>query len=291
MFDSDQYQLLDFGGGEKWESFGGIVVRRQTPSVGQRGRTRSSESKFRANHADPVPPISDLRYQIDGSRGAWTGSPPLQWQVQHGAKLFLLKPTPAGQLGIFPEQATNWEWIESLPGDLTGLMALNLFGYTGGTTMSLASRGVSVVHVDAAQNVMKWARTNAERTGLQQHPIRWIVEDAVKFVNREFQRGSKYDVLIADPPSFGRGPKNELWKFSEQIDGLLAGLASIAARNLRMLVLSCHSPGIDQQDLSRLAHRHFDLSHGKSSSFVLELKTIEQKRLASGHCFRFIADS
>ena len=290
MFDSDQYQLLDFGRGEKWECFGGVVVRRETPSALVSGRSSELKSSSRPINSRAVARVSDLRYQLGGPRGVWTGSPPDQWQVRHSSKFFLLKPTPAGQLGIFPEQAANWDWIEALPGDLSGLKALNLFGYTGGTTMSLALRGVSVVHVDAAKNVMKWARANAEKSGQLRLPIRWIVEDAVRFVNREFQRGSKYDVMVADPPSFGRGPKNEHWKFSEQIDGLLAGLASIAAPRLRMLVLSCHSPGFNQLNLSRLAHRHFSLSHGKSNSIALELPTSDQRKLASGHCFRFIAD-
>ncbi len=186
---------------------------------------------------------SSLRFRKRNRTGKWDGSPPELWQIGHRQKIFNLKPTPAGQVGIFPEQALNWSWIESQPQELSGLSALNLFGYTGGTTLSLASRGASVVHVDSARNVVRWARQNAADSKMEHLPIRWIVEDAVKFVKRESVRGSKYDILVADPPSYGTGPKRERWKFEEDFETLLALLAEVSSRKLRMALISCHTTG------------------------------------------------
>lgn len=285
MFESDQYRLLDFGAGEKLECWNGVRVRRATPSVDENSR-RAAGGDWN----------SDLNFSLTASgvgankNPSWLGSPPDEWRVKHRGLEFLLKPTPAGQIGVFPEQAVNWDWIGGLPNDLTGLNAINLFGYTGGTTMALANCGANVTHVDAARNVVKWARANAAASGLAAAPIRWIVEDAMKFVQREFKRDSKYHILVADPPSFGTGPNKERWKFSNQIDELLEGLAQIAARELTLVLLSCHTPNYDELFLSeRIQHhfRGFNLRSGKLEAFPLELVSESGKRLNSGHCCRW----
>ena len=276
MFRPEQYQLLDFGHGEKLESVAATRIRRATPSV-------EAREKRTVNHDWQ----SSLRFQRSAEGGQWQGTSPVDWQIEHGPIRFLLRPTPAGQIGVFPEQACNWDWIESLAEDLSGLKAINLFGYTGGTTMALAARGVQVTHVDSARNVMQWARANAAAAGMDSLPIRWIVEDAMKFVQREINRGSKYDILVADPPSYGTGPKKERWKFSQDIETLLAGLASISSPSLRMLLLSCHTPNVEPEDLQQWVSEFFELSVSQLESFELDLLSASGKRLPSGSCVRY----
>jgi len=201
-------------------------------------------------------------------------------------KTFLLKPTPAGQVGLFPEQVKNWEWIESASSSLEGLKALNLFGYTGGTTLALASRGVAVTHVDAARNVVKWARQNAVASGLDQRPIRWIVEDALKFVRREIKRGATYDILVADPPTYGKGPKKERWVLSDDLESLAAGLSLLSNARPKMLLITCHTPGVGLKDLDRIMGDHFDFESSPQLC-QLGLETSSGKKLASGIAFRY----
>jgi 23S rRNA (cytosine1962-C5)-methyltransferase len=279
MFDPDQYQLLDFGNGEKLEMFGGTVIRRATPSVAE-ARGKSTDVQWE----------SSLCFRKRDCVGEWEGDVPASWQIKHLKKTLNLKPTPAGQIGIFPEQATNWSWIESQPQSLAGLNAINLFGYTGGTTLSLASRGASVVHVDSARNVVGWARQNATDSEMGELPIRWIVEDALKFVRRESVRGSKYDILVADPPSYGTGPKNERWKFQNHFEELLALMAEISSAQLQMLIISCHTTGFGVEQLRNSILKHFDLRAGRTDAFSLQLESITGDRLGCGCCVRYVRE-
>lgn len=280
MFRPEQYQLLDFGRGWKIEVFNGVQVARETPSV----LAEIALGKF-----DPKvwKKQSQLCFQRADSKLCWQGEAPSNWKVHHHQKTFWLKPTPSGQLGVFPEQATNWEWIENLPILLQGQKALNLFAYTGGTTMALARKGLSVAHVDSAKNVVQWARRNAQDSNLSDHPIRWICEDAMKFTKRELNRGMCYDVLVADPPSYGKGPKKESWKFTQHFADLLESLSQIASRNLKILLLSCHSTGFTEGQLRQLANRYFDLSRGKVTTVPLDLKTGQGRSLNCGVCLRY----
>lgn len=278
MFDHDQYQLLDFGQNQKLEQFAGSVVSRTTPSAP--GKKQSPQSW----HA------TDLMFDGDQpSNQRWSGTPAPPWVVSFGKTRIRLelRQTPTGQVGIFPEQAANWNWIKDSSLDLSNFSALNLFAYTGGTTLALADRGVRVTHVDAASSVVKWARHNAELSGLSQHPIRWIAEDATRFVQREIKRGNRYEIIVADPPSFGRGPKGETWKLERDIDGLLAGLAQILSDNPTMLIFSSHTPNFEEHQWRRAVSQHFTLPTGNSESLTLSLKASSGQRLPSGHCFRW----
>jgi 23S rRNA (cytosine1962-C5)-methyltransferase len=284
MFEPDQYALLDFGQGTKLESFGGLVILRETKSV----------PREQAVPLDAIRRLSpDLSFHLEhGSNrlGKWTGQPNSEWVVRHRSKQFLLKPTGSGQIGLFPEQAGNWEWIESKCRKLEGLTGINLFGYTGGTTLSLAAQGAAMVHVDAAGSVVRWARENARRSGLGAAPIRWIVEDALKFIRREAKRGNRYDILVADPPSFGTGPKRELWKLSEHLEELLAGLANIAKPEPGMIMISNHTEGYDETILLNLIRRFFALENGNLEALPLSLQTLEGRRLEAGHCVRYVSN-
>ncbi len=159
-----------------------------------------------------------------------------------------LKPTDFGHLGVFPEQAANWEWIarqvQTAATDGTRPKVLNLFAHTGGSTLAAALAGAEVVHVDSAKSAVAWARRNAELSGLADAPIRWIVEDAVRFVRRELNRGHRYDGVILDPPSYGHGPAGETWKLEDDLPGLLTACAELIADRRGFILLTCHTPSI-----------------------------------------------
>ena len=170
---------------------------------------------------------------------------PERWTIAHGPLQFELKRTDFGHLGLFPEQAENWDWIaERVAAAGRPLKVLNLFAYTGGSTLAAAAAGAEVVHVDAAKNIVAWARRNAELSGLADAPIRWIAEDAMKFVKRELKRGNRYDAVILDPPSYGHGPQGEVWRLVEtpaaaafavrRVDGRAAGVHAIDVPHARL---------------------------------------------------------
>ncbi len=176
-----------------------------------------------------------------------------------------LKRTEFGHVGLFPEQAENWDWIAEQvrrnprdPSDRASAMKiLNLFAYTGGSTLAAAAAGAGVTHVDAAHNVVAWARHNAELCGLGGGPIRWIAEDAVKFVQREIRRGNRYDAVILDPPSYGHGTHGEVWRLAEDLPRLLALCAELTAGRPRFVVLTCHTPGFSPIAMRELLETAF----------------------------------
>jgi 23S rRNA (cytosine1962-C5)-methyltransferase len=270
------YKLIDFGESEKLESFGGTIVRRETPAaIGLRDNV-------------DLWSCPQLRGKQAGTGYRWIGETPSPWYLDTGSFRLQLKPTPTGQLGVFPEQAENWDWIAHCPLELKDLRALNLFAYTGGTTLALANRGVQVTHVDAAKSVVNWARANSQDSGLNESPIRWIVEDAMTFVQREIKRGNEYDIVVADPPSFGRGPKKELWKIQHDLEDLVDSLSQLASERFKMILLSCHTPGIDHDTLAALVNNAFNFRSGDVENFELSLSTDNGKQLPSGDCVRWL---
>ena len=284
-FDKSQYELIDFGSGEKLERFGNHVVRRQTPSVAAgfaNKRGWNFDAAFRKNQ------------QGQHSEAAWTQKSGQQdlaaldaWSIKHDGKTFALKLAPSGQVGVFPEQALNWKWIEQSKAALDGCSAINLFGYTGGTTMALAQRGVNVTHVDAAKPAVEWARENARASGLADASIRWIVDDALSYMRREVKRGREYQIVVADPPSFGRGPKQSSWKIQRDLETLFELAGELTERNPVMFIFSCHTPGVDRRDLKILAAKHLNLENGTSEAFGLKIDSSNQRPLSSGDCFRW----
>jgi len=280
MFQADQYELIEFGDGTKVERFGGNVVARESPSVDL------FDSKVALDEFE-VDASFDSR---EGPDCRWHGEIETLWQVSHGSKRFGLRQTPTGQVGLFPEQAANWEWIESNSKNIAGKKAINLFAYTGGSTLALAAAGAHVTHVDSASSVVNWARENAAASSLQGHPIRWIVEDAMKFVQREVNRGNSYDIFVADPPSFGRGTKKETWKIDRDFEDLLE-LAKLLCPDPTMIILSCHTPTWDAADLAFVLERHFAIKNDDSESMTLTLKTADGRELPSGDCVRYLKGS
>jgi 23S rRNA (cytosine1962-C5)-methyltransferase len=250
MFTPDQYELLDFGQGRKLERFGRAVLDRPCPAADD--IARSAPQAWRA---------ADAQYErFEESRGEWRSSPALPpWPLAHPPFQFELRLTEQGQVGVFPEQAENWDW---LAGQLAAApqppRVLNLFAYTGGSTLAAAAAGCEVSHVDAAATSVAWARRNALASGLEAAPIRWLVEDALTFVRRELKRGRRYDAVILDPPSYGHGPKGQPWKLSEKLPELLGMCAQLTAGRLQTLLVTCHTPGYTPRVLADLVQRTWE---------------------------------
>ena len=280
MFEENQYTLIDFGSGEKLERFGGRTIRRETPSVNTGSANKDDWTCDAA---------FEKHYRTGAGKWDFEAGPDDDWSVEHDGKRFLLKQAPSGQVGVFPEQATNWQWIEQQRATIEGLNAINLFAYTGGTTMALAKCGVSVTHVDAAKPAVTWARENAQASGLAEAPVRWIVDDALSFMKREVKRGRQYQIVVADPPSFGRGPGGDVWKIQRDMPALLDLAAQLAGDQLKMMILSCHTPGIDAGDLKQYARDRGKVRSGSSETLELKLKSQQGATLPSGDCFRWSA--
>jgi len=216
---SADYALLDSGDGEKLERFGQYLLSRPDPQA--LWPKRLPETEWKKAHA---------RFSRDGKQGDWSLKPgiPERWPIVMGELKFWIKPTPFKHVGLFPEQAPNWKWLgEQVQGVSSGagggddVEILNLFGYTGAATLACAAAGAKVVHVDGSKAAIAWARENAELSGLDKKPVRWILDDARAFVRREVKRGRLYDGIIMDPPAFGHGPDNEVWTIEEHFLPLL----------------------------------------------------------------------
>lgn len=300
MFSPDQYQLLDFGNGRRLERFGPWLLDRECPSAER--MTKDPSAPWGNAHS------RFLREQAD--RGAWRDAAdkiPARWSIQYGEACFELKRTQFGHLGIFPEQAVNWDWITKyVRGASRPFRVLNLFAYTGGSTLAAALGGAETTHVDSAKNVVTWAKRNAELSGLADAPIRWIAEDAMKFVRREVKRGRRYDAVILDPPSYGHGTKGEVWRLSKHLPQLLelcaelTSLNSSTAENVdaehpnntpsghgeRFVLLTCHTPAFDRPELEGLLRDAF--GDGRIEFERLSIMTPTERRLPSGVMTRWI---
>ncbi len=276
MLASDQYQLLDFGSGRKLERFGAYVLDRLAPA---------------ADHARPTNPAAwptaTARYRrTTPDMGVWQprAELPEAWSVSTSSFVMELRPTPFGHIGIFPEQADNWEWItQRIRRAGRPLRVLNLFAYTGGSTLAAAAAGASVVHVDAAMNTVAWARRNAELSGLAEAPIRWIVEDAHKFAARELRRGNHYDAVILDPPTYGHGPKGEEWKIARDLPRLLQLCAQLTEGHRSFILLTCHSPGFEPPEVEALlADCVFGSCQFGATARSLSIVCVDGRQLPSG---------
>ncbi len=203
------YEVLDTSGGEKLERWGDYILVRPDPQV-----------IWNTPHEHPGWKKKNAHYhRSQKGGGEWEFiSLPDEWSIRYRNLCFHLKPFSFKHTGLFPEQAVNWDWFSGLiAGAGRPVKVLNLFAYTGGATVSAAAAGAQVTHVDASKGMVAWAKENAASSGLSDAPIRWLVDDCVKFVEREIRRGNKYDGIIMDPPSYGRGPKGEIWKIEESI--------------------------------------------------------------------------
>ena len=239
--DWQDYELLDSGDFEKLERFGDVLFVRPEPQAiwGQVG----NQELWKSAHAV---------YSRTGLEGEWTFKKDLgtSWTISWENLQFEIRPTSFKHTGLFPEQASNWKYLrENLK---PGMKVLNLFAYTGGTTLAAASAGAEVVHLDSSKPVVNWGKRNAELSGLASKPIRWIVDDVKKFVAREIKRGNVYDAIIMDPPAFGRGPEGELWKFEEDLAPLLVDCGNILNHEHGLLIVNAYSLGFPAISIEQL---------------------------------------
>lgn len=236
------YELLDSGRGAKLERFGEWIVVRPSPQA--LWSPALDASAWQAAHA--------VYHRSDRGGGAWSppDALPESWECDVGAQRFLIRPTGFGHMGVFAEQAPFWDWIagQSKP----GAEVLNLFAYTGGSTLAAARGGAHVTHCDAAKGVVQWASENVPLNDLQEASIRWIVDDAQKYLGREARRARRYHGVILDPPSFGRGPKGQVFKLEEQVDELLQQCVAVLADDFGFVLFSAHTPGIGAVALRNL---------------------------------------
>ena len=207
------YEVIDCSNGEKLERWGDYLLVRPDPQVIWNTKKNHKGWKQMNGHY----------HRSKKGGGEWEFfSLPQQWQIHYGSLTFNLKPFSFKHTGLFPEQATNWDWFsEKIRNAGRPVKVLNLFAYTGGATLAAAAAGAHVTHVDASKGMVGWAKENAVSSGLKDAPIRWLVDDCVKFVEREIRRGNTYDAIIMDPPSYGRGPKGEIWKIEDMIHPLI----------------------------------------------------------------------
>ena len=238
--ESAAYELLDFGDGRKLERFGEMIIDRPCPTAS--GRNRRHRALWKE--------ANGRYFRHRSGEGTWQGNLPETWEIRLEFGRILLWPAPFGHVGMFPEQGDQWDWLrQSLRGDERPLRVLNLFAYTGGSTLAAVATGAEVTHVDAAKNIVRRARQNAAASGRDDAVIRWIVEDAVKFCQREVRRKRRYDAIILDPPSYGRGPKGEVWRYESDMPALLNSCGELASDEFRLLLLTCHTSGIDPGEL------------------------------------------
>ena len=231
-----EYELLDASDGERLERWGKYILVRPDPQI-----------IWKNTREHPLWKKADGIYRrSSGGGGGWVKSKmPEQWTVGYGDLNFRIKPMGFKHTGLFPEQAANWDWFSSLIKKADRpIKVLNLFAYTGGATMAAAAAGAQVVHVDASKGMVAMAKENAQLCGLSDAPIRYIVDDCKKFVEREIRRGNKYDGIIMDPPSYGRGPNGEVWKLEDNIDELITLVSQVLSDEPLFFLVNSYTTGL-----------------------------------------------
>lgn len=301
MADRDEtehgYELLDFGRdaagvGRKLERFGGVILDRPATAAGDVVKSRPNAWAG-----------ADARYELNSGagdgprRGVWSPAETLgsAWPIEMrvpGIERPLqleLKATEFGHVGLFPEQADNWAWlVAQVRAAPTPPTVLNLFAYTGASTLALAAAGAAVTHVDAAAGVVSWARRNAELSGLAQAPVRWICEDALKFARRELKRGRRYDGVVLDPPSYGHGPKGEPWVFFQHLPELLQACHELMAENGRFVLCTSHTTGVAGDNLAEMVRPL--LPRATVQSCLMQLGRTNGALLPAGEACRLSVD-
>ena len=236
------YEVIDCSQGEKLERWGDYILVRPDPQV--IWNTPKVNRKWKNMNAH-------YHRSVKGG-GEWEFfNLPEQWTISYKSLKFNLKPFSFKHTGLFPEQATNWDWFsEKIKNANRPVKVLNLFAYTGGATLAAAAAGANVTHVDASKGMVAWAKENARLSGLEEAPVRWLVDDCVKFVEREIRRENKYDAIIMDPPSYGRGPKGEIWKIEEAIYDFIKLCTGVLSDNPLFFLINSYTTGLAPSVLS-----------------------------------------
>ena len=248
------YEVLDCGGGEKLERWQDVILRRPDPQAiwpqQDPGLWKKADAWYH-------------RSERGGGEWEFFKKLPERWTVRYGALSFYVRPTGFKHTGLFPEQAVNWDWMGGLMQAATAQgrvpRVLNLFAYTGGATMACAHAGAQVCHVDAAKGMMQWARENRGLCGIPEDRTRWIIDDALKFVQREIRRGNFYDGILMDPPSYGRGPGGEVWKLEDELYGLVDACSGALSENPLFFLINSYTTGLQASVLKNM----IDMTVGK----------------------------
>ena len=265
------YEVIDCSKGEKLERWGDYLLVRPDPQV-----IWDTPKKETGWHK-----MNGHYHRSSKGGGEWEFFQlPKEWTIQYSLPInkkltFHLKPFSFKHTGLFPEQAANWNWFSQLIADAVSkgrqVKVLNLFAYTGGATLAAAAAGASVTHVDASKGMVTWAKENAISSGLKDAPIRWLVDDCVKFVEREIRRGNHYDAIIMDPPSYGRGPKGEIWKIEESVYPLIQLCSQILTDNPLFFLINSYTTGLQPAVLSYMISTVLGTANGTVTASELGL--------------------
>ncbi|MCI8641055.1 MAG: SAM-dependent methyltransferase [Clostridia bacterium] len=241
----ENYKLLDMANGQKLERWGDVVLSRPDPQI--IWKEKSFPKKWKE--------INATYHRSNSGGGSWEFNKkmPKQWKIKYKSLTFNIKPMGFKHTGLFPEQAINWDWmINKIRLERREIKVLNLFAYTGGATVACSYAGAAVCHVDSSKGMTTWAKENLEASGLKDRPVRFIVDDVVKFVNREIRRGNKYDAIIMDPPSYGRGANGEVWQFENNIYDLVELCTNVLSDNPLFFLINSYTTGISSKVLENI---------------------------------------
>ncbi len=244
----DDYELIDADSGERLERWKDIILIRPDPQIIWSGERK--DRRWKNAHA--------VYHRSANGGGHWEKLKPVPdvWSVNYEGLTFRLKPMGFKHTGLFPEQAVNWTLArELIKKENRQLSVLNLFAYTGAATLACLKAGAKVTHVDASKGMVQWAKENAAASGLSEVPVRWLVDDCMKFVKRELRRGNRYDAVIMDPPSYGRGPAGEVWKLEQQLEELLSETGRLLSDNAVFFILNSYTGGLSPTILNFMVRR------------------------------------
>ena len=239
------YKILDMADGQKLEKWGEVILARPDPQIIWKEKTYPEKWKN----------INATYHRSKTGGGAWEYKKkiPNQWQIKYKDLTFNIKPMGFKHTGLFPEQAVNWDWmIDKIKKSKRNIKVLNLFAYTGGATVACTSAGATVCHVDSSKGMVTWAKENIASSGLAERPVRYIVDDVVKFVNREIRRGNKYDAIIMDPPSYGRGANGEVWQFEDNIYDFVDLCTKVLSDKPLFFLINSYTTGISSKVLENI---------------------------------------
>ena len=257
--DWKDYEIIDMANGEKLERWKDIILVRPDPQIIWKEKTFSEKWK-----------TANARYaRSNTGGGAWQYNKklPASWQVHYKDLTFNIKPMGFKHTGLFPEQAVNWDWmIQKIKTEKREINVLNLFAYTGGATVACSYAGAKVCHVDSSKGMVTWAKENIQSSGLGDRPVRFIIDDVTKFVQREIRRGNKYDAIIMDPPSYGRGKNGEVWQFENNIADLVELCEKVLSDNPLFFLINSYTTGISSKVLENILSIKLKMKKGKLSS-------------------------
>ena len=269
-YDWKDYEILDMANGEKLERWGNIYLVRPDPQI--IWKDKSYPEKWKKANA---------RYNRSSSGGGgWTYGKKLpdSWQIKYKNLTFNIKPMGFKHTGLFPEQAVNWDWmIDKIKNSKREIKVLNLFAYTGGATVACLSAGASVCHVDSSKGMVAWAKENVQSSGLSDRPVRFIIDDVTKFVQREIRRGNFYDAIIMDPPSYGRGKNGEVWQFENNLEDLVELCSNVLSDNPLFFLINSYTTGISSKVLENILSLKIRRKNGVISSGEIGLPMTDSK--------------